>query len=403
MIKKQKIEKLNHQGYGIIRLNNKVIFVPYTLENDVVDIEIINNYKKYALAKVIDYVIKDKNHKEVICPYYKSCGGCQISHMNYKKQLEFKKNKVKDIFQKYLNINIEPEIVYDKEFYYRNKAIFHVENGKIGYYKEGTNELIEIKGCRILDKKINEILPLIRKLDLTNIEKIMIRTTTKEMMVVFYGYIDKVDILKDKVDSIILINIKEKLLHGKNYIKEELNNLKFLISHDSFFQVNNNITKKMYDKILEYSIPTSQDKILDLYCGTGTIGLYLSNNAMSITGIEIVENAINDANINKEINNITNATFICADVSKIINESFKQDILIVDPPRSGLSEKTRKVILENDYKKIIYTSCDPMTLARDLKELMLKYDLVDITLFDMFPNTYHVESVVLLHRKSIEK
>lgn len=403
MIKKQSIETLNHQGYGIVRLNNKVIFVPYAIKGDVVDIEIVNNYKKYALANVLDYVIKSKDHKEVICPYYTSCGGCQISHMNYKKQLEFKQDKVKNIFNKYLDLEISPEIICDKEFYYRNKVVFHVVDSKIGYYKEGTNDLIEIQGCRLLDKRINEILPLIRKLDLTYVEKIMIRTTTKEMMIVFYGYIDKIDILKDKVDSIIQINIKEKLLHGKNYIKEEINDMKFIISHDSFFQVNTNVMKKMYDKVLEYSNVDNTKTVLDLYCGTGTIGLYLSKNAMSVTGIEIIEDAIKDANINKEINNITNTTFICGDVGRLINNEYKQDILIVDPPRSGLSDRTRKVILDNDYETIVYVSCDPMTLARDLKELLTKYELIDITLYDMFPNTYHVESVVLLHHKKDEK
>lgn len=399
MIKKQKIEKLNHQGYGIIRINNKVVFVPYALKDDVVDIEIVSNYKKYALAEVVNYVSMSDEHRKVICPYYENCGGCNISHMKYPSQLEFKVNKVKDIFKRYLDMEIEPKIEYDKEFFYRNKVVFHVVDGKIGFYEEGTNRLINILGCRLLDKRINELVQLFNKLDLTNIEKIMVRTTSKEVMVVFYGYIDKFDILKDKVDSIILINIKDKLLYGKSYIKEEINGMKFIISYNSFFQVNTSVMKKLYDKVLEYAALTGSESVLDLYCGTGTIGLYLSKNARDVKGIEVVEDAIKDANINKELNGSTNIEFICGDVGKLVNNNYVADVVVVDPPRSGLSENTRKVILDNMYERIVYVSCDPMTLARDLKELSSKYEIKDVCLFDMFANTYHVESVVKLELK----
>lgn len=399
MIKKQKIEKLNHQGYGIVRINNKVVFVPYALENDIVDIEIVSNYKKYALAEIENYVVKTDKHKEVICPYYEKCGGCNISHMNYQSQLEFKENKVKDIFKRYLNVEINPKIEKSKEFFYRNKVTFHVEDGTLGFYEEGTNRLIKVLGCRLADKRINEIVRLINKLDLTNIEKVMIRTTTKEVMVVFYGYIDKYDILKDKVDSIILINIKDKLLYGKSYIKEEINNMKFIISYKSFFQVNTEVMKKLYDKVVEYASLTENDRVLDLYCGTGTIGLYLSKYAKEVVGIEVVEDAIKDANINKELNNITNINFICKDVSEVTSDAYNADVLVVDPPRSGLSDNTRKNILDNEIERIVYVSCDPMTLVRDLKDLMPKYEIKEVALFDMFANTYHVESVVKLELK----
>lgn len=396
MIKKQRIEKLNHQGYGIVRINNKVVFVQNAICDDVVDIEIISNYKKYALAEVVNYVSMSENHRNVVCPYYEECGGCNISHMKYPSQLEFKVNKVKDIFKRYLNIDVDPKIECDKEFFYRNKVVFHVVDGKIGFYEEGTNRLINILGCRLLDKRINMLVPLFNKLDLTNIEKIMVRTTSKEVMVVFYGYIDKVDILKDKVDSIILINIKDKLLHGKSYIKEEINGMKFIISYNSFFQVNTNVMKKLYDKVLEYASLTGSESVLDLYCGTGTIGLYLSKNARDVMGIEVVEDAIKDANINKELNGINNIEFVCGDVGNLVNNNYVADVVIVDPPRGGLSENTRKVLLENMYERIIYVSCDPMTLVRDLRDLSSKYEIKDVCLFDMFANTYHVETVVKL-------
>lgn len=399
MIKKMKVEDINHQGYGIIRVNNRVVFVKDVIPGDIVDIEIIKNYKNYSLAEVVNFISRSSEHDSVKCKYYGLCGGCQISHIKHDSQLDFKRNKVKNIFDKYLGVDINPEIISVNSYNYRNKVVFHVEDNRIGFYREGTNKLITVDKCLLLDDRINELIKLFYKLDLTYIEKIMVRTTSREVMVVFYGYIDKIDILKDKVDSIILINIKEKLLHGKSYIKEQINDLKFIISYDSFFQVNTDAMIKLYDKVVEYANPTKEDSVLDLYCGTGTIGIYLSKYCKEVLGIEIVENAIRDANINKELNNASNVSFVCGDVGKIINNSYKQDILVVDPPRNGLDKKTRKVILDNEYNKIVYVSCDPMTLVRDLRELSLKYDIKDITLVDMFPNTYHVESVVLLELK----
>ena len=175
--------------------------------------------------------------------------------------------------------------------------------------------------------------------------------------------------------------------------------MKFIISYNSFFQVNTSVMKKLYDKVLEYAALTGSESVLDLYCGTGTIGLYLSKNARDVKGIEVVEDAIKDANINKELNGSSNIEFICGDVSKLVNNNYVADVVVVDPPRSGLSENTRKVILDNMYERIVYVSCDPMTLARDLKELSSKYEIKDVCLFDMFANTYHVESVVKLELK----
>jgi len=399
MIKKMKVVDINHQGYGIIRVNNRVVFVKDVIPGDVCDIEIIKNYKNYSLGEVVNFISRSSAHDNVKCKYYGLCGGCQISHIKHKNQLGFKVNKVVNIFSKYLKLDIEPDIISVNDYGYRNKVIFHVVDNKIGFYKEGTNELIEIDKCLLIDERINELIKLFYKLDLTYIEKIMVRTTSKEVMVVFYGYIDKVDILKDKVDSVILINIKEKLLYGKSYIKEQINDLKFIISYDSFFQVNTDAMIKLYDKVLEYSNLSKEDTVLDLYCGTGTIGIYLSKYCKEVLGIEIVENAIKDANINKELNNISNISFICGDVGKLINTDYKQDVLVVDPPRSGLDKKTKKVILDNEYKRIVYVSCDPMTLVRDLGELLVKYDIKDVTLVDMFPNTYHVECVIKLRLK----
>lgn len=399
VIKKVLISSVNHQGYGVARINNKVVFVENAITDDVVDIEIVKEYKKYALGEVVNFVSMSKEHITSACPYYDKCGGCQISHITHKAQLDFKKEKMRNIFSRYLDMEISPKIISVNEYNYRNKVVFHIKDGKLGFYEDGTNKLIKIDNCLLLDERINNLIPLFNNLDLTYVEKIMVRVTSKEVMVVFYGFIDKIDVLKKYVSSIILVNIKEKLLYGKSYIKEEINGLKFIISYNSFFQVNTKAMVRLYDKVLKYANLTKEDDVLDLFCGTGTIGIYLSMYCKSVLGVEIVEEAIKDANINKELNNIDNISFICGDVDRVINEKFNQNVLVVDPPRSGLNKNTKNVILNNGFDRIVYVSCDPMTLVRDLKDLSSKYEFREITLVDMFPNTYHVESVCLLERR----
>ena len=399
VIKKVLISSVNHQGYGVARINNKVVFVENAITDDVVDIEIVKEYKKYALGDVVNFASMSKEHITSACPYYDKCGGCQISHITHKAQLDFKKEKMRNIFSRYLDMEISPKIISVNEYNYRNKVVFHIKDGKLGFYEDGTNKLIKIDNCLLLDERINNLIPLFNNLDLTYVEKIMVRVTCKEVMVVFYGFIDKIDVLKKYVSSIILVNIKEKLLYGKSYIKEEVNGLKFIISYNSFFQVNTKAMVRLYDKVLKYANLTKEDDVLDLFCGTGTIGIYLSMYCKSVLGVEIVEEAIKDANINKELNNIDNISFICGDVDRVINEKFNQNVLVVDPPRSGLNKNTKNVILNNGFDRIVYVSCDPMTLVRDLKDLSSKYEFKEITLVDMFPNTYHVESVCLLERR----
>ena len=399
VIKKVLISSVSHQGYGVARINNKVVFVENAITDDVVDIEIVKEYKKYALGEVVNFVSMSKEHITSACPYYDKCGGCQISHITHKAQLDFKKEKMRNIFSRYLDMEISPKIISVNEYNYRNKVVFHIKDGKLGFYEDGTNKLIKIDNCLLLDERINNLIPLFNNLDLTYVEKIMVRVTSKEVMVVFYGFIDKIDVLKKYVSSIILVNIKEKLLYGKSYIKEEVNGLKFIISYNSFFQVNTKAMVRLYDKVLKYANLTKEDDVLDLFCGTGTIGIYLSRYCKSVLGVEIVEEAIKDANINKELNNIDNISFICGDVDRVINEKFNQNVLVVDPPRSGLNKNTKNVILNNGFDRIVYVSCDPMTLVRDLKDLSSKYEFKEITLVDMFPNTYHVESVCLLERR----
>lgn len=389
------IVKLNHQGMGIGRINNKVVFVDDAMVGEIVDISIIKEYKKYLVGKVDKYIKKSSNRVSYKCCYYNKCGGCNICSMDYNKQLDFKKNKVIDIFSKYANIDINPKIIGSDLEGYRNKIVLHVCNGIMGYYEKNSNKIVEIDKCLIANDKINSIIKLIKNnIDLSNVNKILIRSTNDDSMVVFYGDVSSVDNLDD-VDSIY---INDKLVKGKKKIIAKLDEYRFYISKDSFFQVNTKQVSNLYRQVLEFAKLNKKDKVLDLYCGTGTIGIYLAKYCNEVLGIEINSSCIDDANENSKLNKIDNISFICNTSSVIKDIEINSSIVIVDPPRSGLDDVTIQTLNSIEVKRIVYVSCDPMTLVRDIKKLS-SYEFKDIVLFDMFAGDYHVESVVLLEKK----
>ena len=388
-----KIETLDHNGRGIGKLNNKIVFVNNALPNEIVDIKITNEKSKYIEADVINYIEKSKDRIDSKCPYYNACGGCDLLHINYKKQIEFKKNKIINIISKYLdsNIVINDVIESNDHFNYRNKVTFQV-NKNIGFFKDKTNNIVKIDSCLLVDKRINDCIKYLNKLDLKSINKITCRVGSNKLMIIINS-VNDIDInpIKEIADSIY---INSKLVYGDKNIYNTIGDCKFIISPDSFFQINNDVCKKLYESIKNETKNSSN--ILDLYCGTGTIGIYVSKNK-NVLGIEINESAIKDADINKKINNINNISFICGDSGKkSSNLSFKPDTIIVDPPRSGLDSTTIHNIITMNPNKIIYVSCDPMTLARDLKELRKNYNIKSITPFDMFPQTKHIETLTIL-------
>ena len=391
------IDRLNDTGEGIGKINNEIVFVEKTVPGDVVEVENIIKHKNYLEASPAKIIKNSSKRIPAPCPYYEKCGGCQIMNLNYPEQLAYKKEKVINIFKKYGDITVDPNIVFDKEWHYRNKITLQAENNKIGLFKSKSNEIVEIDECLLISNSMNELIKFIKEnIKLAGINQIMLREANNQHMVVFKGNIDNTEALKlkNKVDSIYINN---NHIYGTKEITTTLEKYTFKISKDSFFQVNHNQTIKLYNKVKEYL--NKKKKILDLYCGTGSIGIYVSDNCQSILGIEINKQAIKDANINKKINNIENISFKCGDVANIITSKDKYDTIIVDPPRSGLSKKTRKILLEISPNYIIYVSCNPITLVRDIKELSSKYELKDITLFDLFPNTYHVETICLMERK----
>lgn len=396
---KVEIVRLNDQGTGVGLIDNKVIFIPNTVMGDIVEVEIVKENKKYDEGKVVKYIKYGDKRVEFNCKYKDKCGGCQICNINYDEQLIYKKNKVKYILKKFCNIDKEIEIIKSNNITnYRNKVTLHVKNNKLGYYEEKSNSLIEIDKCLLLDDRINEVIKKIKDIDLSDIEEVVIRVNDDKILVNFKGNIDKIKI--DKLSDIDIIYINDNLIKGNN-LYQTMNNYKFKISSNAFFQVNVNQMIKLYDIVRNYVSKYKNINVLDLFCGTGTIGIYVSDLCKNVKGIEINKNAIRDANINKEINNVNNIEFICDNVFNV--KDIKCDLVIVDPPRSGLNKNIINLFIKNNIKNIIYVSCNPITFARDINLLKDNYNIIDIKAVDMFPNTYHVECVSLLEIKEERK
>ena len=389
-----KCEKLDHFGRGLSHILGKIIFVPNLLPNEEALVKIVLDKKKYMVGEIIKLVKKSDDRIVPKCSY-ENCG-CAIKCLNYPKTLEFKKNKVTEILKRYGNLeNVIKEIVPSNNIYgYRNKITLKVKGGKIGYFKNGTNELIEINRCEISSEKSNKIIEVLKKCDLSKVCEVIIKDFG-EVMIIIKGDMD-IEVLKPLTTSIYM---NDRLVYGNENIIAQLGDFKFYVSKDSFFQVNTEVALKLYNKVLEYLDNLSGKSILDLYSGTGTISLFLSKYFKKVTAIEINEEAVRCAFLNKELNNISNVRFICGDVSKEIH-NLSADNIVVDPPRSGLTIDGINDILKINPERLIYVSCDPMTLARDLKLLGENYEVKEVTLFDMFPWTYHVESVCLLIRKN---
>lgn len=397
-----KIEKLDYYGRGISKSSGKVYFIENALKDEDVSITLLKEKKKYCEAKLKEISNISKDRTEAKCKYYNVCGGCQIMHIKEEKQEEFKKEKVEEILKKFLKYNKDVnDIVFSKNFNYRNKVVLHVKDNKLGFYKNKTNELIEIDKCLLLNPVINDLISYLKNyIELKDIEKITIKVgnKTNEVMLIIDGSIAYYQNLLEIVDVLI---INEKVMTTKDYITSYIGNKKYIIKRNSFFQVNYDISTRMYNKVKDVIVKEKSKNVLDLYCGTGTIGIYISDVVSKITGIEVVSDAIEAANTNKKINNVENIEFILGKVEDKLDfiSNNNIDTVIVDPPRSGLHKKVIPILEKISPKTIIYVSCDPITMARDIKLLSNNYELVEVTPYDMFPNTYHVECVCVLKLK----
>lgn len=379
-IYKVKIIDEDISGNGITRIDNIVVFVKNALLNEELEIKIIEINKNYAKAIINKIITPSKERIEVVCPNYNKCGGCNFLHTNYLNERTIKKQNMERLF------NRKIDYIYTEQIYnYRNKVTLHILNGKIGQYNDKTHELCEIDNCKLLNPKINETISKLNKINLSNISEIMIRSIQNKTMINIIGNINNFDI---ETDSLYINN---KYIKGDKYLVDEINNIKYTIYPESFYQINKEGMINIYNKAKEYI--KNANNLLDLYCGTGTIGIWMKDKFINVTGVEINESSIKNANLNKKLNNLNNFKFICTDAKNIKGQF---DTIIVDPPRSGLSKDVIKY-LNNTQSNIIYISCNPKTLKRDI-DLLNNYELKNISICDMFPRTKHVESVVILER-----
>ena len=393
-----KIDRLDHQGRGIASLD-KVTFIPNALPGEIVDIEITTSKSKYNIGKVNRYISESNSRIKPICPYYNVCGGCELMHLSYENELKYKEDKIKNIMSRYAGLdNVSNIVGCNTELSYRNKVTFKVDK-KISLSKKESHELVNIDKCLLISDKMNNYITVINKIDLSNINEVIIRESIDDTMIIFMCDKD-INIETSLLDcNVVKYYKKYETLKGNNYIIDKIGDLSYKISPSSFFQVNKYQVKKLYDLVLDNLKPNKSDKVLDLYCGTGTIGLYVANYVDEVLGIEINEDAIKDANYNKELNNIHNISFTAGDSKIIHNINFKPNKIIVDPPRAGLDKKVIDDIIRINPERLVYVSCDPITLARDLNILKEKYNVNKIIPVDMFPRTYHVETVCVLERK----
>lgn len=393
------IVKIDDFGRGIGFIDGKVTFVPKSVVGDIVDVEIVKTKKKYNVAKIQRIIKPSLKRKNVCCPYFEKCGGCELLNISYQNGLLYKKDKVVNYFKKN-NLLITPKVIANDQTYgYRNKISLKAVDRKIGFFEAKSHSVLEIDKCLVAKDSINKVINFVKSIDIINGD-ITIRSNYKDEILLIIKSNDKLSIDLDKFKKLsgIGIIVNDKVIFGKSYFYEKIENLIYKVSYDSFFQVNLNVATKMFNVIKKHI--KEEDKILELYSGVGAISLFVSSKAKSLLGMEIVNNAVINANYNAKLNNINNASFVLEDLKtgvKINNYEFNK--LIVDPPRSGLSKDVLAFIENKKPQDIIYMSCDMQTLARDVSFLKSMYEITDFYVGDMFSYTYHVECVILLQRK----
>lgn len=436
---------LTHEGQGVAKIDGFPVFVPGGLPGESAQIKILNVKKNYGYGKLIE--IKEKSPYRVEIPKedMHKYGGCQLHHMSYEGQLQFKQNLVEQTLTrigKLQDVNIHPIIGMEQPFHYRNKAQVPVGegNGRLitGFYKPRTHEIIDTDESVIHMEAINDAIKIVKEicseLGVTAyneeahtgvLRHIMARfgRKTDELMIVLITRTEKLPHRKEIVGKIVaalpnvksivhnvnpkrtnvILGEKTQVLWGQDVIYDYIGNVKFAISPRSFYQVNPVQTKVLYDKALAYAGLTGEEIVFDAYCGIGTISLFLAQQAKKVYGVEVVPDAINDAKKNADLNGNTNVEFSVGEAEVVIpnwaEEGIHADVIVVDPPRKGCDAALLKTIIEMKPKRVVYVSCNPATLARDLGILEAGgYQTLEVQPVDMFPMTMHVECVTLMSR-----
>ena len=395
---KANIIRLDNFGRGIAYYNNKICFINNALPLEEVYFEIIRETSKYIEGNVSKILKKSAYRIESKCPYSSLCGGCCFQEYDYSSENKYKEDKIRSLVEKVLLLdsNVVNSIVYDVDYNYRNKIVLHGDSNDLGLYKIKSNEIIDIDYCLISNKKINNIISILKNIN--GINEVLIRTSNdlSSVIIDIKGDISEYKELEGICDVLIINN---KYISKNKNIITNIGNKKYYLSSNSFFQVNGILINKLFDKVLEYVKRFRPSKVLDLYCGTGSFGIYISEYVKEIVGVDYNKSNIEDANRNKELNNIDNIEYICDKVENVIDKYDNYDMVIVDPPRAGLDNNSCNYLLKMSPKYIIYISCDPNTLIRDLKLLINNYELLEITPYNLFPRTYHCEALAVLERK----
>ncbi len=394
------IVKFDNLGRGICYVNNKIMFVPKSVPGDIVKVKIVKDSSKYYEGKIESIITPSKKRIEESCPFYFNCGGCDLMHISKSDRLDYLLLRVNDILKSNkIDYEVKDIIKSENSYNYRNKITLKINNKKIGLYENDTHDLIEIDKCLIVNDNINSIIKDIHKLNINNGEIIIRSNYKNELLIIIYSE-DKVDNINYLVDNYLIAGIvlNNKCIYGENFFLDRVNNYVFKVSYDSFFQVNPYICSLLFKLIDEYT--KDRNNVLDLYCGVGTLSIVASENAKNVLGVEIVENAIKDSEFNAMLNNKNNVSFVCEDAKKVIDKITSSfDTIIFDPPRGGVDKSIIDKVKEVKIERIIYVSCNPSSLGRDLSLLTDTYNMENIKLLDMFPNTHHIETICILERK----
>lgn len=451
-----KIEKLSFGGAGLSRLDNYVIFVKNTVPGDHVKARVVKRKTSFAEAVLLEIVQPSHLRQNAPCPYFNWCGGCTWQNLSYKKQLEYKQQIVRESLEHLGGLgelSVQPVMGSDIYFGYRNKMEFSFSdrrwllpqelnaeglsrNFALGLHIPGTfDKILHIDRCFLQSEIANQILSFVSKYAQEHnllpygirshegfLRFLVIRQSefTGKLMVNMVTNYENTEQLQPLANEIVArfkevagvvnnINTRpaqiavgewEVCLAGVNFIQEKLGDFIFNISANSFFQTNTRQAGRLYQKVMEFAALSGDEVVWDLYAGTGTISLFLAQTAREVIGFELAESAVRDAEKNADEHGVTNTRFIGGDLlERLLHTEPKPDVLVTDPPRSGMNEKVVRVINELQPGRIVYVSCNPTTLARDLVIMQNFYDIEIVQPVDMFPQTYHIETVVKLRRK----
>lgn len=439
-----------YEGEGIAKINDFTIFIPGAIKGEKVKVIIVKVLSSHAFGKIVEIINTSNSRKEVDCTTYKRCGGCNLRHINYADTLNIKREIVQNLVNKTLKneVKVKETIGMDKPFYYRNKAQYPVGKDKenkpvMGVFANRTHEIIPINKCYIQNEQTEEIAKYAFELWNKNnlsiydektrkgllrhiVTKIGIKTNEIMLILVINGdkfkdeegfvrnIINKYPNVKTIVKNIntkntnVILGDKNVKLYGDGYIKDRLGEYIFKISPLSFYQVNPIQAEKLYNIGVQATKINKDDVVFDLYCGLGTISIFMAKYAKEVYGIEIVDEAVKMAEENASLNKVENTKFISGDVEIVLDELINikhiiPDVIMIDPPRKGLDNKSIENIMKIRPNRFVYISCNPATLVRDLAKFENMYDVQEIQPVDMFPWTSHVECVSVLHRKSLEK